>query len=73
MSGGTPYHEIRWNVEIPRRLFHRGLAVIGHTVVHKRPALKFTLCIPCTTPDELSTLVEAVVNIGIELTQSSIL
>lgn len=45
------------NEEIPKRLFLAGEAVIGHTRVDGRPAMKFTFNNPCVSEDEIRQLV----------------
>ena len=55
------------NARLRQQLFDRGLAVIGHTRVHKRQCLKFTFMNPATTNAELERLISLVVDEGKDL------
>ncbi len=48
------------NEEIPKRLFLAGQAVVGHTRVHGRPAMKFTLNNPCVAPGDIAALLDKI-------------
>jgi len=49
-------HADDMNRAIPKNLFDRGHAVIGHTVVHGRPCVKLTFSNPCTTEEDIGDL-----------------
>ena len=55
------------NNSIPRLLFKRGQAVVGHTVVRGKPCLKITLCNLATTPQEVNDLLALIIATGEEL------
>jgi len=55
------------NEAIPRVLFERGQAVVGHTVVRGKPCLKLTLCNPAATPDEIHQLLDLITATGEEI------
>lgn len=52
------------NAALPRRLFDRGLAVLGHTTVAGRPCLKLTLMNPCTEAAEIDRLIGLIEDLG---------
>lgn len=54
------------NAALPRRLFDRGAAVLGHTVAAGRPCLKFTLINPCTERGDIERLVELIETAGLD-------
>jgi L-2,4-diaminobutyrate decarboxylase len=56
----------RINREIPRKLFDRGVAVIGHTRVQGRHCLKLTCMNPATTEGEMEKLIELISSQGRE-------
>jgi L-2,4-diaminobutyrate decarboxylase len=55
------------NASIRQRLFDRGLAVIGHTRVDSRQALKFTCMNPTVTENQMDRLIGAIVDEGAEI------
>jgi L-2,4-diaminobutyrate decarboxylase len=55
------------NTALRQRLFDRGLAVIGHTRVHNRQALKFTCMNPTVTENEMEELIRLVMNQGMTI------
>lgn len=55
------------NATLRQRLFDRGLAVIGHTRVHNRQALKFTCMNPTVTEIQMEELIHTIVNEGVEV------
>lgn len=55
------------NAQLPQRLFHRGLAVIGHTRVRGRQCLKFTCMNPTTTESQMEELVRIIAEQGNQL------
>ena len=55
------------NNSIPRLLFERGQAVVGHTVVRGKPCLKITLCNLATTPQEVNDLLALIIATGEKL------
>ena len=57
----------RTNASIRQRLFDRGLAVIGHTRVNNRQALKFTCMNPTVTENQMDELIRMIVNAGAEI------
>lgn len=54
------------NAALPRRLFDRGEAVLGHTVADGRPCLKFTLINPCTETKDIESLIELIESAGLD-------
>jgi L-2,4-diaminobutyrate decarboxylase len=56
----------RINTEIPRKLFDRGVAVIGHTRVQGRHCLKLTCMNPAMTEGEMEKLIELISSQGRE-------
>lgn len=60
--GGPDGREV--NGELRRRLLQSGAALIGRTEVHGRPALKFTLLNPTSTPADIDRLVDLVLEAG---------
>jgi glutamate/tyrosine decarboxylase-like PLP-dependent enzyme len=52
------------NAALPRRLFDRGEAVLGHTVVDGRSHLKFTLINPCTEISDIERLIALIATAG---------
>jgi L-2,4-diaminobutyrate decarboxylase len=59
-SGGPPEEDDRLNGAIPRRLFHQGKAVLGHTRVAGRPCLKVTLINPNTHDADMASLLDQI-------------
>ena len=57
----------RTNASIRQRLFDRGLAVIGHTRVNNRQALKFTCMNPTVTENQMDELIRMIVDAGTEI------
>ena len=55
------------NAALRQRLFDRGLAVIGHTRVHNRQALKFTCMNPTMTEDQMDELIGLIVSEGVAI------
>jgi L-2,4-diaminobutyrate decarboxylase len=55
------------NDGLRRRLYDEGRAVIGHTRVRGRSCLKLTFLNPCTTRDQVATLLRLVVARGREV------
>jgi L-2,4-diaminobutyrate decarboxylase len=55
------------NAALRRELFNRGLAVIGHTRVHNRQALKFTCMNPTVTENQMDELIRLIVDQGIAI------
>jgi L-2,4-diaminobutyrate decarboxylase len=55
------------NATVRRRLFDRGLAVVGHTRVRQRQCLKFTCMNPVTTENQLEALLRIIVEQGEEI------
>lgn len=55
------------NAAVRRRLFDRGLAVVGHTRVRDRQCLKLTCMNPVTTENQLEALVRIIVEQGTEI------
>jgi len=55
------------NAAICERLFDRGLAVIGHTRVDNRQALKFTCMNPTVTESQMAELIHMIVDAGAEI------
>lgn len=55
------------NSAIRKRLFERGMAVIGHTRVRGMQCLKFTCMNPSTTEAQMETLLETIVKQGKEI------
>jgi L-2,4-diaminobutyrate decarboxylase len=55
------------NASIRQRLFDRGLAVIGHTRVNHRQALKFTCMNPTVTENQMDQLIRAIADAGAEI------
>jgi L-2,4-diaminobutyrate decarboxylase len=53
------------NAALPRRLFDRSEAVLGHTVADGRPCLKFTLINPCTEIPDIEKLIEVIEKAGL--------
>lgn len=60
----------RINAEIRRRLFDRGLAVVGHTRVNGRQCLKFTCVNPTATESDMDKLLESIRSCGAEIVRS---
>ncbi len=54
----------RINAEIRQTLFHRGVAVIGHTRVQGRQCLKLTCMNPATTEADMEKLIELISSQG---------
>jgi len=59
-----------FNADLQQRLFERGIAVIGHTIVRGRQYLKLTCMNPCTSKQQIAELIELVVEHGRELEKS---
>jgi L-2,4-diaminobutyrate decarboxylase len=57
----------RCNADLRQRLFDRGLAVIGHTIVRGQQYLKLTCMNPCTTKEQIEELLGIIVQQGQEL------
>jgi L-2,4-diaminobutyrate decarboxylase len=55
------------NAALRQRLFDSGVAVIGHTRVHNRQALKFTCMNPTVTEVKMDELIRLVVNQGMAI------
>lgn len=55
------------NAALRRRLFDRGLAVVGHTRVRDRQCLKFTCMNPATAEDQMEALVRVIVEQATEI------
>lgn len=55
------------NSQLRRRLFDRGIAVIGHTRVRGRQCLKFTCMNPAVTEDQIKALVSIISDHGEQL------
>lgn len=60
-------HPGQINALIRQRLFDRGLAVIGHTRVDSRQALKFTCMNPTVTENQMDQLIGAIVEEGAKI------
>lgn len=58
------------NANLRERLFDRGIAVVGHTIVRGRQCLKLTCMNPCTSKQQIAELIETVVEQGLELEKS---
>lgn len=56
-----------FNAELRQRLFERGLAVIGHTVLNGRQCLKLTFMNPTVSEEQVENLLEIIVKQGKEL------
>jgi glutamate/tyrosine decarboxylase-like PLP-dependent enzyme len=57
----------RVNARIPDLLLARGRAVVGHTVVRGKPALKLTFCNPATEDRHVTELLDTIVECGEEI------
>lgn len=57
----------RLNADLRQRLFDRGIAVIGHTIVRGRQCLKLTCMNPCTSTEQMRELLELVLDQGQKL------
>jgi len=55
------------NAALRQRLFDSGLAVIGHTRVHNRQALKFTCMNPTVTENQMDELIRLIVDQGMAI------
>lgn len=62
--------ENRLNAALRQRLFDRGIAVIGHTVVRGRQSLKLTCMNPSVTDSQMEALVRIIAEHGHELEQA---
>ena len=54
------------NAALPRRLFDRGQAVLGHTIADGRPCLKFTLINPCIVAEDIERLIALIERAGLD-------
>jgi L-2,4-diaminobutyrate decarboxylase len=66
ISSGLESDADRINTEIPRKLFNRGVAVIGRTRVHGRHCLKLTCMNPATSEADMEKLIELISRQGLE-------
>jgi len=66
ISSGLESDANRINTEIPRKLFDRGVAVIGRTRVRGRCYLKLTCMNPATTDADMERLIELIRSQGRE-------
>lgn len=57
----------RCNADLRQRLFERGLAVIGHTIVRGQQCLKLTCMNPCTSQEQMGKLLGMIARQGQEL------
>lgn len=57
----------RCNADLRQRLFERGLAVIGHTMVRGQQCLKLTCMNPCATKEQMAELLGIIVQQAQEL------